>query len=100
MLIAHLTFSVEPQNRDAALSELIAQTEQVRAMHGCVAFVPFADPNSDSNLGITHEWETEADFTAYCGSSCFAKLGVSLRPLLTKPPVSKRFDATLLETVN
>lgn len=100
MLIAHVYFTVAAGDRQKALDTLLAEAAGVRAMKGCQAFVPFADPADPEALGILHEWEHEADFTAYIASPGFAEVGKALRPLMTGAPVSRRFDATLLETVN
>lgn len=100
MIVAHVTFNVEAKNRDAALQVLVCELESVRAMRGCLAFVPFVDPSNKTSVGVLHEWESEADFAAYTGSTSFADVGKVLRPMATAAPISRRFDATLLETVN
>lgn len=100
MIIAHVTFSVAAEKRQEALDVLVSEIAGVRAMHGCLAFVPFVDPSDEISLGVLHEWETAADFAAYGSSSGFAEVGKALRPMMTGAPISRRFDATLLETVN
>ena len=100
MLIAHVFFSVAPEKRETALNTLIEEAPKVRAMAGCRTFVPFIDPIDPQKLGIIHEWENKDGFAAYIASSGFAKVGHVLRPMMTSAPVSKRFDADLLETVN
>lgn len=100
MFIAHVYFPVAAADRSNALQTLIAEAAVVRAMNGCNAFIPFADPTNDDSLGIVHEWESEAHFRAYLASECFAHSGRILRPLMTGAPVSRRFDATLRESVN
>lgn len=100
MIIAHVTFSVAAKSRQAALDVLVSEIAGVRAMHGCLAFVPFVDPSDETSLGVLHEWETAADFGAYATSDGFAAVGQVLRPMMTAPPMSRRFDATLLESVN
>lgn len=100
MIVAHVHFSVVANDRQAALDALLAEIASVRAMQGCLAFMPFADPVDDTRLGVLHEWETEADFAVYGSSDAFKTLGQVLRPMMTAPPVSRRFDAELLEAVN
>jgi len=100
MLIAHVQFTVAPGDRAKALGTLLAEAPTVRAMKGCLSFLPFYDPTDASAIGIVHEWESSDDFAAYVASSGFAESGKILRPLMTGTPISRRFDATLLQTVN
>ncbi len=95
MFLAHLIFTVEPARRPEALSALLSETAMVRAMPGCALFLPFTDPADAAALGVIHEWESEAQFAAYLASPGFAEIGAQLRPMMTAPPVSRRFDATL-----
>lgn len=99
MLIAHLRFSVAAEDRQKALDALLADAAVVRAMKGCIAFVPFYDPTDDSALGVMHEWQGEDDFTAYTSSPEFKAFGAAIRPMMTGKPVSKRFRANLIEVV-
>lgn len=98
MLIAHVTFSVSPEDRNLALNTLKQEVSVVRAMKGCRAFVPFQDPTNEQDLGVLHEWNSAEDFATYTSSDSFATIGKILRPIMVSPPVSKRFDATLLDT--
>lgn len=100
MIVAHVHFCVVPDQRLSALKSLLAEVETVRAMKGCLTFVPFIDPTDETRLGVMHEWEAAEDFAAYGGSDAFKTLGLALRPMMTASPISRRFDATLLETVN
>lgn len=100
MLIAHVHFTVAPDQRQNALNALLAEVPVVRAMAGCVAFHPFLDATDTAGLGIVHEWTDAESFAAYASSPGFAEVGKVLRPMMTGAPVSKRFDAKVLETVN
>lgn len=100
MLIAHVHFTVAAADRDAALEILLGEVQSVRAMTGCLAYLPFADPTNDTGLGVLHEWDSHEDFAAYATSPYFANIGQLLRPMMTAAPVSHRFDATPIETVN
>ena len=93
MRIAHLTFTVDKHASQHALALLTTAAPAVRAMPGCQAFIPFADPMSEGGIGVVHEWASAADFSLYLASPGFAQLSAQLRPLMTAPPVSKRFDA-------
>lgn len=100
MFIAHVFFQVAQAHREQALAAVLAERPSVSAMRGCLVFVPFVDPADPTGLGIVHEWATEADFLAYTASPGFAAVGRILRPLMTAAPRSRRFEATLCETVN
>jgi len=93
MRIAHLTFTVDTAATQQALATLVAAAPSVRAMPGCQAFIPFADPTVEGGLGLIHEWDSAAAFSAYLASPGFAELNATLRPLMTAPPVSRRFEA-------
>lgn len=100
MLIAHVVFAVDETQRQSALAALITEADTVRAMPGCIAFMPFADPTDPQKVGIVHEWETVEQFRAYAQSPGFAASGQVLRPIMVDRPTSRRFDATLIESVN
>ena len=100
MLIAHVHFTVAPTERQRAIAALVGEVPNVRTMPGCLAFHPFLDVTDPAGIGIVHEWQDEASFEAYVTSAGFAEVGKILRPMMTAAPVSKRFDAKLLETVN
>jgi quinol monooxygenase YgiN len=100
MLIAHVTFAVDQHQRQAALATLVAEAGSVRAMPGCIAFTPFADPIDPQKVGIVHEWETLDQFRAYAQSPGFAATGQVLRPMMVDKPLSRRFEAELIESIN
>lgn len=100
MRLTHLTFNVDPTERARALECLLADAPAVRHMKGCLAYTPFADPLEAGGIGIVQEWETAEDFAAYTASPRFAALGAVLRPMMKGAPVSRRFEATLVQTVN
>jgi len=98
MLITHVTFSVSIENSPLAIDTLTKEITVVRAMKGCIAFTPFQDPTNEQDVGVIHEWESAEDFAAYVASDSFTKIQKILRPIMVAPPVSKRFDAILIDT--
>lgn len=100
MFIAILDLSTSAANRSAALAQLVGEQAGVRAMSGCVNFRVFASLENDTDVSVVHEWIDEASFAAYPPSEEFRRSGVVLRPMLTAEPVSRRFHAELVETVN
>jgi quinol monooxygenase YgiN len=99
MFIAILDFRTAAADRPAALAQLDHEHDQVRAMPGNLAFRVYATRDEDTGVTVVHEWEDQASFADYLGSGSFARSGDVLRPLMTGTPVSRRFQAELLETV-
>ena len=99
MLIAILDLDTAPADRPAALAQLDAEHDDVRAMPGNVAFRVYASRHDTGRVTVVHEWDDEASFAGYLASDAFERSGDVLRPLLTAAPTSRRFHADLLETV-
>ena len=99
MLIAVLDLRTTPADRAAALAQLDSERDEIRAMPGNLDFRVYAARDDEEAVVVIHEWADEASFAAYLSSDAFARSGAVLRPLVTSPPVSRRFRAALLETV-
>jgi quinol monooxygenase YgiN len=99
VLIAILDLRTTPADRPAALAQLDSEHDEIRAMPGNLDFRVYAARDDDHAVTVVHEWADEPSFTAYLSSDAFARSGAVLRPLVTSPPVSRRFRADLLETV-
>jgi quinol monooxygenase YgiN len=99
VLIAILDFSTAAGDRPAALTQLDGERAEVRAMPGNVAFRVYASREDGTRITVVHEWDDEASFRGYLASASFARSGEVLRPLMTGTPVSRRFQAELLEVV-
>jgi quinol monooxygenase YgiN len=99
VLIAIVEFSTAATDRTAALAQLDAESGEVRAMPGNLAFRVYVSREDETRITIVHEWDGEASFAGYLGSDSFARSGEVLRPIMTGAPVSRRFRAELLETV-
>ena len=52
-----------------------------------------------ATLGLHRFGLIEQDFDAYLASPPFARSGEVLRPMMTGVPLSRRFDASLIESV-
>jgi quinol monooxygenase YgiN len=100
VFIAILDFSTTASDRPAALAQLDSEHDQVRAMPGNLAFRIYASRESGTRITVVHEWDDETSFAGYLESDSFARSGKVLRPIMTGAPVSRRFRAELLETVN
>jgi len=99
MLIAVLDLRTTATDRPAALAQLDGERNEIRAMRGNLDFRVYAARDDEEAVAVIHEWADEPSFAAYLSSHAFARSGAVLRPLLTAPPVSRRFHADLLETV-
>ncbi|QDG76900.1 putative quinol monooxygenase [Labrenzia sp. PHM005] len=96
MFVVLVDFNVEALHQQQALNRLLEDAEAIRAMAGCRTFRPYCDPRNNTHVGVVHEWDGEAAFNTYLASKSFAELGLSLRPLMTSAPSSRRYDAALL----
>ena len=99
MLIAVLDLHTTAADRAAALAQLDAERDEIRAMPGNLDFRVYAARDNEEGVTVIHEWADEPSFAAYLSSEAFARSGAVLRPLMSAPPVSRRFHAALLETV-
>jgi quinol monooxygenase YgiN len=99
VLIAIVDLRTHPTDRTAALAQLDGERDEIRAMPGNLDFRVSAARDDDEVVTVVHEWTDEPSFAAYVSSGAFERSGAALRPLMTGPPVSRRFRAALLETV-
>jgi quinol monooxygenase YgiN len=98
MLIAVLDLRTRAADRAAALAQFDREREEIRTMPGNLDLRVYA-ARDDEGVTVIHEWADRASFDAYLSSESFERSSEVLRPLLTEPPVSRRFHASLLETV-
>ncbi len=99
MLIAVLDLRTTAADRPVALAQLDSEREEIRAMPGNLDFRVYAARDDEEAVAVIHEWADKQSFAAYLSSEAFARSGAVLRPLVTAPPVSRRFHAALLEMV-
>ena len=99
MLIAVLDLRTTPADRPTAVAQLEGERDEIRAMPGNLDFRVYEARDDDGGVTVIHEWADEQSFAAYLTSEAFERSGAVLRPLMTAPPVSRRFRAALLETV-
>ena len=98
MFIAVLDLRTAPTDRPVVLAHLDSVREEIRAMPGNLEFRVYA-ARDEEGVAVIHEWDDERSFADYLATDVFDRSGTVLRPLLSAPPVSRRFRATLLETV-
>jgi len=99
MFIAILDLRTTAADRPAALAQLDSEHDEIRAMPGNLDFRVYAARDDEEAVAVIHEWADEPSFAGYLSSDAFARSGAVLLPLVTSPPVSRRFRVDLLETV-
>lgn len=99
MFIALLDLYTTAVDRAAALAQLDAEGEEIRAMPGNLDFRVYAARENGEAVAVVHEWADQSSFAAYLASDSFARSSAVIRPLMSEPSVSRRFHASLLETV-
>jgi quinol monooxygenase YgiN len=99
MFIALLDLRTAAADRGAVLAQLDSERDEIRAMPGNLDFRVYAARDNEVAVTAIHEWADQPAFAAYLASEAFARSGAVIRPLVTRPPVSRRFHADLLETV-
>lgn len=97
MLLAIIDFDTTPADHATALEQLSSEAPAVRAIDGNQRFTVHSD--GSTTVTVIHEWDTRASFDAYLASDAFARFGDKVLPLMTSPPISRRFEAELLEAV-
>lgn len=97
MIIAIVDFETAPETQAKALDILLTDVASATNITGNLGFRAFSNAQSDTHVGLMHEWETLADFEAYTASDAFKQIGAQLRPMMTAAPVSRRFEAQPLE---
>jgi quinol monooxygenase YgiN len=100
VFIAILDFSTAANDRPAALAQLDGEKAEVSVMPGNLAFRVYAWHQDDTRITVIHEWDSETSFAEYLASDSFARSGKVLAPIMVGTPVSRRFRAELVETVN
>lgn len=99
MFIAIIDVRTSSADRAAALAQFEGARGEIRAMRGNLDYRVYAAGDDEEAVAVIHEWVDEASFAAYLSSDAFARSGAVDRPLMTAPPVSRRFRADLVETV-
>jgi quinol monooxygenase YgiN len=99
MFIAILDLRTTPEDRPVALAQLEGERDEIRAMPGNLDFRVYAARGDEEAVAVIQEWADEPSFADYLSSAAFSRSGEVLRPLMTSPPVSRRFEAALRETV-
>jgi quinol monooxygenase YgiN len=99
VFIAVLDLRTTPADRPAALAQLDSERDEIRAMPGNLDFRVYAARDDEEAVAVIHEWVDESSFAGYLASDAFTRSGAVLRPMVTTPPVSRRFRVALLETV-
>jgi quinol monooxygenase YgiN len=83
LLIAHV------HGVSARGAELIAATQELAEasgrQDGCLGFDVLTHPGSSSELVIVSAWRSESDMRAHFASDAYARFGLAVTDLLTRP---------------
>ncbi len=97
MLIVIVDVDIKPD----AVADTVAALEKDRAaalsMPGCLAFRSCAINGASDKIVLVQEWEDSASFEAYKASPAFAEAMSAIKPVMAGTPVSRTFNATLVE---
>ena len=97
MFIAIVEVDIKPE----AVADTVAALEKDRAaalsMPGCLAFRSCAINGAPAKIVLVEEWEDAASFEAYKASPAFAEAMGTIKPVMAGAPVSRAFNATLVE---
>ena len=99
MFIAIVDFHVTSANQPVAFEILAGDQAEAGRIPGNLGFRVFSDAQCATHVGLMHEWASQSAFDAYLASPGFAQVAAKLGPMMTGAPVSRRFEATLYETV-
>jgi quinol monooxygenase YgiN len=99
LIIVILDLSTTGADRPKALAQLDAEQDRVRALPGNLAYRVFASRADATSVTVVHEWADQESLRGYLESDSFRRSGEVVRPLMVGAPVSRRFQAELLETV-
>ena len=99
MLIAVLDLRTTKADRPLALAQLDSERDEIRDMPGNLDFRVYAARGDEEAVVVIHEWADESSFAGYLSYDAFIRSGAVVGPFVTAPPVSRRFRASLLETV-
>ena len=64
MLICLLDLRTTAADRDAAVAQLDAEREEIRAMPGNLDFRVYVARDNEEGVSVTHEWADESSFAA------------------------------------
>jgi quinol monooxygenase YgiN len=96
MIICNVTATFSENEMQTALSILADETSKIAALPGNLAIQTFVSPITSGRVLITHEWDDLDALEAYRTGPILADTGAKLKPIMTSPPVTKVYEATLL----
>ena len=94
MIIVEVNFTVAPNDHAQAITCLMQEQPQMRALSGNRATRVLADPSTEGAITLLHQWDDLAALDAYRAGPLFAAIGARLRPLMTGAPSTTVYEAT------
>jgi quinol monooxygenase YgiN len=99
MIMALIDFEVSSEARSGLLQTLQPLLAEARKVEGNLSYRALTDSESDTHVGMVHEWETLEHFRAYASSDLVDRIGKVMRPAMITPPVSRRLRTESIEEV-
>jgi quinol monooxygenase YgiN len=93
MIYVEVTFTVAPNDRPAAVTCLTGEETQMRALPGNCGTRILVDPNDNGAITLLHKWTDLASLDTYRTGPLFAKVGSTLRPMMTGTPSTVVYEA-------
>lgn len=93
MIYVEVNFTVAAKDRPTAIACLTREEPQMRALSGNRACRVLIDPNDNGTVTLLHQWDDLASLDAYRAGPLFAKVGGTLRPLMTQTPSTTVYEA-------
>ncbi|MGR3511712.1 MAG: putative quinol monooxygenase [Paracoccaceae bacterium] len=85
MKLVTVEVALAPAAIEAVLASIEAQAEAVRARPGCVHYALY---RNDAGIALVQTWSSMEAFDLYRASPAFAALVETIKPAMTKPPVT------------
>lgn len=96
MIYVEVNFAVAPKDHAAAIACLQDEEPIMRDLPGNQACRVLTAPNDNGTVTLLHKWDDLASLNAYRAGPLFAKIGGTLRPLMTSAPSTVVYDAQLV----
>lgn len=97
MIVIRVELQAKSDKQQDLVQYMDKSMDVSRQFNGCAKFNLYQDSQQEDTFLLYEEWETKADFDAFCASEHFQKSGKDLAPMLAGKPDSIYFDAHILQ---
>ena len=93
MIIVHVDAQFDAAAEAAIAAGLASDASTIRELDGNLDFKVLKAPNEPGRIELIQHWDSIGAFDAYRQSALFKEIGVRLAPQMTRPPVTRVFNA-------